>query len=104
MKSLTRSSLACEKLPGRETGGSARPAAGTIAATAATSSAVAAAMLLRRAPSVLQGLIDHLLDCRLDLLPLRRRLLEQHEEHVLFAVDYEIAAAGAIPFQFAERT
>src|SRR5271166_4270651 len=53
--------------------------------------------------SVLQRLIDQLLHRRLDDLALRRRLLQQHEEHVLLAIDHEIAAAGTIPFQFAER-
>src|SRR6266516_5970757 len=68
-------------------------------------SATAAARLQRRAkPSVLHRFIDQLLDCLLDRLALRGRLLQQHEKHVLLAVDHEIAAAGAVPFQFAERT
>src|ERR1700744_223719 len=51
---------------------------------------------------VLQRLIDQLLQRRLDLLAFRRGLLQQHEEHVLLRVDHEAAAAGAVPFQFAE--
>src|SRR5258708_31934589 len=54
--------------------------------------------------SVLHRFIDQLLQRALDALALGRRLLQQHEEHVLLAVDHEIAAGGAIPFQFAERT
>src|SRR5205814_10389801 len=72
---------------------------------AAMRSARAAARLQQRAkPSVLHRFIDQLLDCLLDRLALRGRLLQQHEKHVLLAVDHEIAAAGAVPFQFAERT
>src|SRR2546429_8630013 len=68
-------------------------------------SARAAARLQRRAkPSVLHRFINQLLDCLLDRLALRGRLLQQNEKHVLLAVDHEIAAAGAVPLQFAERT
>src|SRR5438270_13479402 len=71
---------------------------------AAMRSASAAARLQRRAePSVLHRFIDQLLDCLLDRLALRGRLLQQHEKHVLLAVDHEITAAGAVPFEFAER-
>src|SRR6266700_5159416 len=64
----------------------------------------AAAKLQRRAkPSVLHRFIDQLLYCLLDGLALRGRLLQQDEKHVLLAVDHEIAAAGTVPFQFAER-
>src|SRR5437764_14025861 len=71
---------------------------------APTRPAIAAAtQSLNAAPSVLHGFIDQLLDGLLDALPLRRRLLQQHEEHILLAVDHEIAAAGAVPFEFAER-
>src|SRR4030095_13992660 len=68
-------------------------------------SASAAAKLRRHSkPSVLHRFIDQLLDCLLDGLALRGRLLKQNEKHVLLAVDHEIAAAGAVPLQFAERT
>src|SRR5438067_6975635 len=71
---------------------------------APTRPAIAAAtQSLNAAPSVLHGFIDQLLDGLLDALPLRRRLLQQHEKHVLLAVDHEITAAGAVPFEFAER-
>src|SRR2546430_8749453 len=71
---------------------------------AAMRSATAAARLQRRAkPSVLHRFIDQLLDCLLDRLALRGRLLQQDEKHALLAVDHEIAAAGAVPLQFAER-
>src|SRR5258707_15642118 len=71
---------------------------------AAMRSASAAAKPRRRAkPSVLHRFIDELLERALDALAFRRRLLKQHEEHVLLAVDHHIAAAGAVPFQFAER-
>src|SRR5260370_41611782 len=67
-------------------------------------SATAAAKPQRRVKaSVLHRFIDQLLYCLLDRLALRRRLLQQHEKHVLLAVDHEITAAGAVPFQFAER-
>src|SRR6478736_6088207 len=67
-------------------------------------SASAAAKLQRRArPSVLHRFIDQLLYCFLDALALRGRLLQQDEKHVLLAIDHKIAAAGAVPFQFAER-
>src|ERR1700712_229186 len=56
-----------------------------------------------RKTSILHRLIDQLLQRRLDALALRGRLFHQDEEHVLLAVDDEIAAAGAVPFQFAER-
>src|SRR5438105_4211022 len=54
--------------------------------------------------SCLQRFIDQLLESPLNALAFRRRLLEQHEEYVLLAVDHEIAAAGAVPFQFAQRS
>src|SRR3954451_13841834 len=54
-------------------------------------------------PSVLHRFIDQLLQRRLDALALRGGLLHQDDEHVLLAVDDEIAAGGAVPFQFAER-
>src|SRR6202051_3418434 len=67
--------------------------------------ASAAAKLQRRVkPSVLHRFIDQLLYCLLDRLALPGRLLQQDEKHVLLAVDHEIAATGAIPLQFAERT
>src|ERR1700694_2471783 len=71
---------------------------------ATTRSASAAATRHRRVKlSILHRFIDQLLYCLLDRLALRRRLLQQHEKHVLLAVDHEITAAGAVPFQFAER-
>src|ERR1700722_9305882 len=98
-----RASLAGAK-PDATTGGGVALLLDGHPASATTSSASAAATWRRRPiPSVLQRLIDHLLHCRLDLLPLRRGLLQQHEEHVLFGVDHEIATAGAVPFQLAER-
>src|SRR3979411_1010715 len=71
---------------------------------ATTRSANTAATLHRRVKlSVLHRFIDQLLYCLLDRLALRGCLLQQHEKHVLLAVDHEIAAAGAVPFQFAQR-
>src|SRR6266481_2024759 len=68
-------------------------------------SASPAAKQRRRAkPSVLHRFIDQLLYCLLNGLALRGRLLQQDEKHVLLAVDHEIAATGAVPLQFAERT
>src|SRR3954471_3460440 len=52
---------------------------------------------------ILQCLVDELLQRGLDALALRGGLLHQDEEQVLLAVDDKIAAAGAVPFQFAER-
>src|SRR5258708_40171586 len=67
-------------------------------------STTAAAKPQRRVKaSVLHRFIDQLLYCLLDRLALRRRLLKQHEKHVLLAVDHEITAAGAVPFQFPQR-
>src|SRR4051812_48092443 len=53
--------------------------------------------------SILHRLIDQLLQRRLDTLALRGGLLHQDEKHVLVAVDHKIAAAGAVPFQLADR-
>src|ERR1700722_9496442 len=53
--------------------------------------------------SILHRFVDQLLQRRLDAHALAGGLLQQHEEHVLPAVDHEIAAAGAVPFQLAER-
>src|SRR5882672_9079680 len=67
----------------------------------------ASAATIRRRPAarlVLQRFIDQLLQRPLDALALRRRLLQHHKEHVLLAVDHQIADGGAIPFQFAERS
>src|SRR5262245_35692328 len=55
-------------------------------------------------PLVLHRFIDKLLQGPLDALTFRRRLLQDHEEHLLLAVDHHVAAAGAVPFQFAERS
>src|SRR6516162_340274 len=95
MKSLTRTSPAGEKLRGPTAGASAR-------ALHARQASAAAMRTRRKAPSILHGFIDELLQRPLDALALARRLLHQHEEHVLLAVDHEIAAGGAVPFQFAE--
>ena len=62
----------------------------------------AAKRQLRVKPSVLKRFIDQLLHRRLYDLALRWCLLQQDEEHVLLAVDHDIATAGAIPFQLAE--
>src|SRR6185437_8974044 len=69
-----------------------------------SATSASAAQMRPANPSVLHRFIDQLLDRLLDALPLRRRLLHQHEKHVLFAVDDEVAAAGAVPFQLAKRT
>src|SRR3979490_1034613 len=99
-----RASFSGEKLDEPASGDSALPAIGRPAAVAAIRSTSAAKTQRRRAkPSVLHRFIDQLLYCLLDRLALRRRLLQQHEKHVLLAVDHEITAAGAVPFQFAER-
>src|SRR5258705_8511027 len=72
---------------------------------AAMRSASAAAKPRRRAkPSVLHRFIDELLEGPLDALAFRRRLLKQHEKHVLLAVNHHIAAACPVPFQFAHRS
>src|SRR5260221_11195394 len=72
---------------------------------AAMRSASAAAKPRRRAkPSVLHRFIDELLEGPLDALAFRRRLLKHHEENVLLAIDHHIAAAGTVPFQFAQRS
>src|SRR3982074_1559580 len=72
---------------------------------ATTRSASAAATRHRRVKlSILHRFIDQLLYCLLDRLALPGRLLQQHKKHILLAVDHEIAATGAIPFQFAQRT
>src|SRR6202035_5790633 len=55
-------------------------------------------------PSVLHRLIDQSLHRRLDLLPLGWGLLQQHEKHVLLAVDHEQAAAGTVPLYLAQRS
>src|SRR5215467_5201142 len=93
---------ACEKL--RVAGGEA--SANVTFGLAAPSAAMSANAGHRAgaSPSILHGFIDQLLHRRLDDLTLRRRLLQQHEEQVLLAVDHHIAAAGAVPFQFAKRT
>src|ERR1700739_3758107 len=100
--SPTRSSFFGEKADRAASGGSACVSLGTAAANA-PSSASAAIQPTRRPSSVLHRLIDQLLHHRLDLLALRRRLFQEHEEHVLLAVDCEIPAPGAAPFQLAER-
>src|SRR3982074_1447240 len=72
---------------------------------ATTRSASAAATRHRRVKlSILHRFIDQLLYCLWDRLSLPGRLLQQHKKHILLAVDHEIAATGAVPFQFAQRT
>src|SRR5262245_8529284 len=54
--------------------------------------------------SVRQRFIDEQLERALDALTLRRRLLQQHEEHLLLGINHHVAAAGAVPFQLTERS
>src|SRR5580704_8383067 len=95
-------SFACKKWEVTGNGGSARAQFRLVAAIA-PNSASAAVQRNAKLPSVLHRLIDQPLDHRLNLLAFRRRLLQQYEEHVFLAVNCEIAAAGAVPFQFAKR-
>src|SRR3954447_21528382 len=55
-------------------------------------------------PSILHCFINQPFQFRLDALALRRGLLHQDDEQVLLAVDDEIAAGGAVPFQLTKRT
>src|SRR5579871_4241227 len=52
--------------------------------------------------SLLQRVVDDLLDRGVDMLPPRGRILHHHEEHVLGTVDHNIAPGGAIPLELAE--
>src|SRR5579871_2668759 len=54
--------------------------------------------------SLLQRVVDDLLDRGVDMLPPRGRILHHHEEHVLGTVDHNIAPGGAIPLELAEGT
>src|SRR5258707_1026426 len=47
--------------------------------------------------------VDDPLQRRLDAGPLGRRILQKNEEHVVGRIDHEIGAAGAIPFDLADR-
>ena len=98
--------LRAKSSPRRQARDSARPLSGHRAGEPQRPEARAPPKAARRRtkPSVLHRFIDQPLHRRLDALALRRRLLQQHEEHVLLAVDHEIAAAGAVPFQFAETS
>src|SRR6266852_7777888 len=69
-----------------------------------TTTSAAATKTRRAKPSILHRFIDQLLYGLLNALALRGRLLQQHEKHVLLAVDHKIAAAGAIPFQLPQRS
>src|SRR5271167_2669673 len=53
--------------------------------------------------SLLERVVDDLLDRGIDMHPPRGRILHHHEEHVFSAVDHDIASRGAIPFELAER-
>src|SRR5450759_843605 len=66
---------------------------------------VSAAATARRHmnPSVFHCFINELLQGALNALAFCGRLLQQHEKHVLLAVDHEIAPTGTVPFQFAQR-
>src|SRR5579864_7196259 len=98
-----RSNPAREKLCGACADNVGIPERRSSATAAPASRTNPAATIPRRVkPSVLHRFIDQLLQGALDALALGRRLLQQHEEHVLLAVDHEIAAGGAVPFQFAE--
>src|SRR5689334_20581798 len=101
MKSLTRANPSLEKCcapspadPARETSMQLAPARASTRASTAS--------LRNAARSVLHGFIDQLFQRPLDALAFARGLLQQHEEHVLLAVDHEVTAAGAVPFQFTE--
>src|SRR4051812_31636172 len=102
MKSPTRLSFSGARLDDATGGDSAGPATGEPAMVAANRSA-AAATKPRQGTSVLHGFIDQLLERALNALAFAGRLLQQHEQHFLLAVDHHIAAAGAVPFQFANR-
>src|ERR1700685_4658072 len=85
-------------------GVSALPASGRPVASATIRSPSAAKPRHHREnPSVLHRFIDQFLHHRLYLLPLGRGLLQQYEKHVLLVVDHEKAAAGAVPFDLAQR-
>src|ERR1700751_5502870 len=53
--------------------------------------------------SFLESVVDDLLDRGVGMLPPRRRVLHHHKEHVLGAVDHDIAAGGAVPFELTQR-
>src|ERR1700746_1320179 len=54
--------------------------------------------------SRLEGVVDDLLDRRVDGLPPGGRILHHHEKHVLSAVDHNIAPGRPVPLDLAERT
>src|SRR5690242_2456362 len=99
MKSLTRANSSLEKCCAPSPADPARTTSRQLAPARASTSA-STASLRDAARSVLHGFIDQLLQRPLDALAFARSLLQQHEEHVLLAVDHEVAAAGAVPFQF----
>src|SRR5437879_5737626 len=93
-----------ESLPSSTSIMAATAALGHPTANATIRSASTATQHRRVKPSVLHGFIDQLLYGLLNALALRGRLLQQHKKHILLAVDHEIAAAGAIPFQLPQRS
>src|ERR1700737_4826638 len=99
-----RSSFGRDRIDWKRTGDPASAKAARSAAPDASRNASAAATQRPHAePSVLQRFINQLLYFALDSLPLGRSLLQQDEKHILLAIDDKIAAAGAVPFQLAER-
>src|SRR6185437_15315496 len=53
--------------------------------------------------SFLERVVDHLLHRRDHMHAPGRRILHHHEKHVLSAIDHDVAAGGAVPFDLAER-
>src|SRR5262245_45157208 len=75
------------------TAGGRESARSSLAQPAARKMASAAAARQRRALlSVRQRFIDQQLERALDALTFRRRLLQQHEEHLLLLIDHHVAA------------
>src|SRR5262249_33600863 len=104
--SLRMVSPSCFSAPGASVAaaGVADSAWSSNAQPAARASASAAAARRRRAAFlVCQRFINQQLEGALDALTFRGRLLQQYKHHLLLAVDHHVAAAGAVPFQFAER-
>src|SRR5690348_688836 len=79
-------------------------ARGSCAQPAARANESAAAARQRPAALLVrQRFINQQLEGALDTLTFRWRLLQQYKHHLLLAVDHHVAAAGAVPFQFAQR-
>src|SRR3954451_5353739 len=53
--------------------------------------------------SLPQRVVDDLLQRRLDAGPLGWRIFQKNKEHVAGRIDHEIGAAGAVPFDLADR-